>query len=93
MTTALSPDTAYRVLAATPLAAQAKRRRPAIEAGEYAPRFTLTLARKDARLINEAAAAAGADLRLMAAGRPGWPAGRPAAAGPDAERCAARQLW
>jgi len=63
----LSPDTAYRVLAATPLAAQAERRRPAIESGEYAPRFALTLARKDARLINEAGAAAGADLRLMAA--------------------------
>jgi HAD superfamily hydrolase (TIGR01450 family) len=63
----MPPDTAYRVLAATPLAAQAARRRPAIEAGEYAPRFALSLARKDARLINEAAAAAGADLRLMAA--------------------------
>jgi HAD superfamily hydrolase (TIGR01450 family) len=63
----LPPDTAYRVLAATPLAAQAKRRRPVIEAGEYAPRFALTLARKDACLINEAAAAAGTGLRLMAA--------------------------
>jgi len=63
----LPPDTAYRVLAATPLAAQAKRRRPVIEAGEYAPRFALTLARKDASLINEAAAAAGTGLRLMVA--------------------------
>jgi HAD superfamily hydrolase (TIGR01450 family) len=63
----LPPDTAYRVLAATPLAAQAARRRPVIEAGEYAPRFALTLARKDASLINEAAAAAGTGLRLTAA--------------------------
>jgi 3-hydroxyisobutyrate dehydrogenase len=63
----LPADTTYRVLAATPLAAQATRRRPAIEAGDYPPRFALTLARKDARLINEAAAAAGTGLRLMAA--------------------------
>jgi 3-hydroxyisobutyrate dehydrogenase-like beta-hydroxyacid dehydrogenase len=63
----LPPDTAYQVLAATPLAAQAVRRRAAIEAGEYAPRFPLTLARKDARLISEAAAAAGIGLRLTAA--------------------------
>lgn len=63
----LPPDTAFRVLAATPLAAQAARRRPVIEAGEYAPRFALTLARKDASLINEAAAAAGTGLRLTAA--------------------------
>jgi len=63
----LPPDAAYQVLAATPLAGQAARRRAAIEAGEYPPRFPLTLARKDARLISESAAAAGIGLRLMAA--------------------------
>jgi HAD superfamily hydrolase (TIGR01450 family) len=63
----LSADAAYRVLAATPLAAQAERRRAAIEAGEYPPRFPLTLAGKDARLIADAAAGAGVELRLTAA--------------------------
>jgi HAD superfamily hydrolase (TIGR01450 family) len=60
-------ETAYQVLAATPLGAQAFRRRAAIEAGEYPLRFSLSLARKDARLINNAASAAGVDLRLMRA--------------------------
>jgi len=63
----MSSEAAYRVLAATPLAAQAARRRAAIEAGEYPPRFRLTLAGKDARLIADAAAAAGVDLRLTTA--------------------------
>jgi HAD superfamily hydrolase (TIGR01450 family) len=63
----LPSDIIHQVLAATPLAAQAERRRAAIEAGEYPPRFRLTLARKDARLISEAAASAGSDLRLIAA--------------------------
>ena len=63
----LPAEAAYRVLAATPLAAQAERRRAAIEAGEYPPRFPLTLAEKDARLIADAAAAAGVDLRLITA--------------------------
>jgi len=63
----LPAEAAYRVLAATPLAAQATRRRAAIEAGEYPPRFLLTLAGKDARLIADAAASAGVDLRLITA--------------------------
>src|SRR5260370_28256545 len=63
----LPGEAAYRVLAATPLAAQAERRRAVIEAGEYPPRFPLTLAGKDARLIADAAAAAGVDLRLITA--------------------------
>lgn len=65
----LSPEAAYEVLAATPIAAQAERRRPAIEAGEYPTRFALSLARKDAELISEAAAASGADMRLTSAAR------------------------
>ena len=63
----LSAEAAYRVLAATPLAAQAERRRAAIEAGEFPPRFPLTLAGKDAQLIADAAAAAGVELRLITA--------------------------
>jgi 3-hydroxyisobutyrate dehydrogenase-like beta-hydroxyacid dehydrogenase len=65
----LSRDVAFEVLAGTPVAAQAERRRPAVETGEYPQRFSLSLARKDADLIAEAAAAAGADLRLAAAAR------------------------
>jgi len=63
----LPSDMIHHVLAATPLAAQAERRRAAIESGAYPPRFRLALARKDARLISEAAASAGSDLRLIAA--------------------------
>src|SRR5262252_2244776 len=63
----LSREMTYRVLAGTPLASQAQRRREAIEAGQYPQRFPLTLARKDARLIREAASAAGLRLRLAPA--------------------------
>jgi 3-hydroxyisobutyrate dehydrogenase len=65
----LARDTAFDVLAATPLAAQAERRRPAIEGDDFPPRFSLSLARKDADLIAEAAGETGADLRLTAAVR------------------------
>ena len=65
----LSRDAAYEVLAATPLAGQAERRRAQIETGEYPTRLSLSLARKDADLIAEAASAAGVDLRLAAAAR------------------------
>jgi len=65
----LPRDVAFEVLAATPLEAQVERRRPMIESGEYPPRFTLSLALKDADLVLEAAKAAGADLRLQRAAR------------------------
>jgi len=65
----LSREAAYGVLAATPLATQAERRRGAVESGEYPTRFSLSLARKDADLIAEAAAAAGVELRTTSAGR------------------------
>ena len=65
----LERDRVFEVLAVTPLAAQADRRRPAIESGDYAPRFPLALARKDAELIVEAAAEARVDLRLVPAAR------------------------
>lgn len=61
----LSRETAFEVLSATPLAAQAERRRAAVEAGEYPPRFALYLARKDAQLVVEA----GRDLHLTEAAR------------------------
>jgi 3-hydroxyisobutyrate dehydrogenase/2-hydroxy-3-oxopropionate reductase len=63
----LSLDMAFEVLGRTPLAAQAERRRPSIETGEYPRRFSLSLARKDAELILAAAAAGGAELRLGSA--------------------------
>jgi 3-hydroxyisobutyrate dehydrogenase-like beta-hydroxyacid dehydrogenase len=65
----LSRDAAFAVLGKTALADQAERRRPAIESGEYPPRFALYLARKDADLILEAAAKTGTELRLTKAGR------------------------
>lgn len=65
----LSSDAAYDVLSFTPLAAQAERRRGAIESGDFPPRFSLRLAHKDARLVEEAAASAGLDLRLTDAAR------------------------
>lgn len=65
----LSRDATFEVLAATPIAAQAERRRAAIETGEYPVRFALSLARKDADLITEAAASSGLDLRLATAAR------------------------
>jgi len=65
----LSDRAVFEVLAATPLAGQAERRRGGIERGEYAPRFPLALARKDAELIAEAAAAGGVELRLLEAAR------------------------
>jgi 3-hydroxyisobutyrate dehydrogenase-like beta-hydroxyacid dehydrogenase len=65
----LARTTTYDVLATTPLAAQAERRRESVESGSYPPRFKLALARKDADLVAEAAHVADADLRLAAAAR------------------------
>jgi 3-hydroxyisobutyrate dehydrogenase/2-hydroxy-3-oxopropionate reductase len=65
----LSRNAAYDVVAATPIAAQAERRREAIESGDYPPRFSLSLARKDADLITAAAEASGVELRLARAAR------------------------
>lgn len=76
----LEHEVAFAVLTATPVAAQAERRRPAVESGEYPLRFSLPLARKDADLVLAAANAAGLDLRLARAAR-AWLA--------DAERAAA----
>jgi 3-hydroxyisobutyrate dehydrogenase-like beta-hydroxyacid dehydrogenase len=63
----LPRDVVFDVLAVTALAQQAERRRPAVEAGDYPPRFALYLARKDADLIIDAAAEASVDVRVVAA--------------------------
>jgi 3-hydroxyisobutyrate dehydrogenase/2-hydroxy-3-oxopropionate reductase len=65
----LPRNVVFDVLAVTPLAQQAERRRPAVEAGDYPPRFALYLARKDADLIVDAAAEAGVDVRVLTAAR------------------------
>ena len=67
----LSRDVTFDVLAATPLAGPADRRRPSIEGGDYPRRFALALARKDSELIVDAARAAGVDVRVLEAAR-GW---------------------
>jgi 3-hydroxyisobutyrate dehydrogenase-like beta-hydroxyacid dehydrogenase len=53
------------VLSSTPLAGQAKRRLPAVESGAYPRRFALSLARKDAELIREAAENAGVETPAL----------------------------
>jgi 3-hydroxyisobutyrate dehydrogenase/2-hydroxy-3-oxopropionate reductase len=63
----LSTEATFEVLSATPLAAQAERRREAFEADDYPVRFVLALALKDAELIS--AAAEGVDLKVAGAVR------------------------
>lgn len=63
----LSREVTFRILASTPLAAQAERRRPSLDDGDFPLRFGLRLARKDARLIVEAAEAAGVHPRVLSA--------------------------
>jgi 3-hydroxyisobutyrate dehydrogenase/2-hydroxy-3-oxopropionate reductase len=62
-------DVIFDVLAQTPLAAQAQRRRPTVESGDFAASFRLSLARKDMDLVAAAAQRAGLHLRLDEAGR------------------------
>jgi 3-hydroxyisobutyrate dehydrogenase-like beta-hydroxyacid dehydrogenase len=61
----LSRDAAFEVLGVSPLAAQAERRRAALEADDFPPRFALSLARKDADLVSAAAP----NLRVAQAAR------------------------
>jgi 3-hydroxyisobutyrate dehydrogenase len=65
----IESDKTWEVLAATPIGAQAERRRPALERGKFPPRFALPLARKDADLLVDAAAHAEMELRLAPAAR------------------------
>jgi len=60
---------AFEVLGTTALADQAERRRPSVESGDYPARFALSLARKDADLILDAAASSALGLRVMEAAR------------------------
>lgn len=61
----LSREATFDVLAATPIAAAAERRRKALETNDFPPRFPLSLARKDAELVRAAAP----ELRLAEAAR------------------------
>jgi 3-hydroxyisobutyrate dehydrogenase-like beta-hydroxyacid dehydrogenase len=63
----ITREVAFRVLAETPMAAQAERRRDSLERGEFPLHFSLGLARKDARLIVETARATGVDARVLVA--------------------------
>lgn len=65
----LSREATFAVLAGTPVAAQAERRRGPLESGAFPLRFALALARKDADLVAEGAASAGLSLPVAAAAR------------------------
>jgi 3-hydroxyisobutyrate dehydrogenase/2-hydroxy-3-oxopropionate reductase len=65
----LDRQAAAAVLASTPLAEQAERRLPAIEHGSYPRRFALSLARKDADLIRQAAEDGGLETPALDAAR------------------------
>lgn len=62
-------DALFEVLSATPLAAQAERRRASIENDDYPLRFHLALAHKDADLVTGAAADVGLEAHVAAAAR------------------------
>ena len=62
----LDQDVAFDVLSTTPLAAQAARRRPAVEGRATPVRFRLALAAKDADLIVDEAGGAGVHADLLA---------------------------
>jgi 3-hydroxyisobutyrate dehydrogenase-like beta-hydroxyacid dehydrogenase len=65
----LSRDATFEILAQTPIAAQAQRRRPQVENDDYPHRFSLSLARKDADVITQAAGSSGAKVRVVDAVR------------------------
>lgn len=65
----LPREATWRLLAHTPLAAQAQRRQPAIDSHTFRARFALTLARKDSDLVVAAADAAGTDVPIARAVR------------------------
>jgi 3-hydroxyisobutyrate dehydrogenase/2-hydroxy-3-oxopropionate reductase len=88
----LPREAAFEVLALTPLAAQAERRRPMLEAGDYPPRFTLSLARKDADLVQEAAASRGRDLPALAAARAHFAAAERAGLGTEDYAAVLKQI-
>lgn len=60
----LETDVVFHVLAGTPLAQQAERRRAAIEGGQFERRFALALAEKDGALVTDAAREEALELRM-----------------------------
>lgn len=69
-------------LASSPIGVTTRSKRDHIQSGTYPPRFQLALASKDMRLVAEAAASAGCDLRLAAAARSWFDAAAAAGLGP-----------
>jgi 3-hydroxyisobutyrate dehydrogenase-like beta-hydroxyacid dehydrogenase len=65
----LSRDMLLDVLAASPIAPITAAKRANVESGEFAPSFKLRLAAKDLRLVTEAAAARGRELKQARANR------------------------
>jgi 3-hydroxyisobutyrate dehydrogenase-like beta-hydroxyacid dehydrogenase len=65
----LEQGVALDALCDSPIGVTARSKRAYVETGAYPPRFTLGLARKDLRLVVEAAASAGLALRLAPAAR------------------------
>jgi 3-hydroxyisobutyrate dehydrogenase-like beta-hydroxyacid dehydrogenase len=63
----LDQGTVLDVLMGTPMAIVIERQRSMIESGSYRPAFSLSLARKDLRLVTEAAADRDRDLRVASA--------------------------
>jgi 3-hydroxyisobutyrate dehydrogenase-like beta-hydroxyacid dehydrogenase len=73
--------TTLDVLADSPIGITTRSKRDHVESGIYPPRFKLGHASKDLRLVQEAAVAAGCDLRLAAATRAWFDAARAAGLG------------
>ena len=65
----LSRDVAFDVLSATPVGAQADRRRAAVMSDDFQLRFTMALAQKDTDLVTAAAEEAGLRLPVASAAR------------------------
>jgi 3-hydroxyisobutyrate dehydrogenase-like beta-hydroxyacid dehydrogenase len=65
----LEPSVVLDVLAESAIGVTVKSKRELIESGTFPPRFKLSLAAKDLRLVTEAAEAAGRDLRVARAAR------------------------
>jgi 3-hydroxyisobutyrate dehydrogenase/2-hydroxy-3-oxopropionate reductase len=63
----LERDSVFEVLAGTPLAQQAERRRPALEGGKFERRFALGLAEKDGGLVTDAARTEALELGMAKA--------------------------
>jgi len=66
---ALEPSVVLDVLAESAIGVTVKSKRELLDSGTFPPRFKLSLAAKDLRLVTEAAEAAGRDLRVARAAR------------------------